>query len=146
VTVRPGKANKAASSFASGLIREPLNGIRAQCPVPPDTRMWVISPRSAVYNLIHAHELDQSAFARAGAVNLGGISITVQEMVDAMERVAGSEPLKLIDWNEDPNVLKLVRTWPGNFATTRSDQMGFVRDRNFEDIVRHYLEDDFSSA
>ena len=144
VTVRPGKANKAASSFASGLIREPLNGIRAQCPVPPDTRMWVISPRSAVYNLIHAHELDHSAFAQAGAVNLGGISVTVQEMVDAMERVSGSEPLKLIDWNEDANVLKLVRTWPGNFATTRSDQMGFVRDQNFEDIVRHYLDDDFS--
>ena len=61
-----------------------------------------------------------------------------------MERVAGSEPLKLIDWNEDANVLKLVRTWPGNFATTRSDQMGFMRDQNFEDIVRYYLEDDFS--
>ena len=142
VSVRPGKANKAASSFASGVIREPLNGVVSVCPVPPQTRMWVLSPRSTVHNLIHAHELEASAFGSAGAVNLCGLSITVQEMVDAMARVAGPEPLKLIDWKEDPAVMKLVRTWPGDFATSRAEKMGFVRDQNYDDVVRAYMEDD----
>ena len=142
VSVRPGKANKAASSFASGVIREPLNGVVSVCPVPPSTRMWVLSPRSTVHNLIHAHELEASAFGSAGAVNLCGMSITVQEMVDAMARVAGDAPLKLIEWKEDPAVMKLVRTWPGDFVTGRAEKMGFVRDQNYDDVVRAYIEDD----
>ena len=142
VSVRPGKANKAASSFASGVIREPLNGVVSVCPVPPQTRMWVLSPRSTVHNLIHAHELDASAFGSAGAVNLCGLSITVQEMVDAMGRVAGPEPLTRIEWKEDPAIMKLVRTWPGDFATARAEKMGFVRDQSYDDVVRAYMEDD----
>ena len=142
VSVRPGKANKAASSFASGVIREPLNGVVSVCPVPPSTRMWVLSPRSTVHNLIQAHELEASAFGSAGGVNLCGLSITVQEMVDAMARVAGDAPLKLIEWKEDPAVMKLVRTWPGDFVTTRAEKMGFVRDQNYDDVVRAYIEDD----
>ena len=93
VSVRPGKANKAASSFASGIIREPLNGVTSICPVPPATRMWVLSPRSTVNNLIHAHEVDGAVFGSAGAVNLPGLSITVGEMVAAMGRVAGDAPV-----------------------------------------------------
>jgi nucleoside-diphosphate-sugar epimerase len=89
VTVRPGKANKAASSFASGIIREPLNGVVSVCPVPPETKVWALSPRSTVHNLIHAHELDSAAFGSAGAVNLPGLTTTVGEMVAAMGRVAG---------------------------------------------------------
>ena len=142
VSVRPGKANKAASSFASGVIREPLNGVVSVCPVPPETRMWVLSPRSTVHNLIHAHELDAAAFGSAGAVNLCGLSITVREMVDAMGRVAGDAPLKLIEWKEDPAVMRLVRTWPGDFVTTRAEKMGFVRDQNYDEVVRAYIEDD----
>lgn len=144
VSVRPGKANKAASSFASGVIREPLNGVVSVCPVPPETRMWVLSPRNTVHNLIHAHELEAAAFGNSGAVNLCGLSITVKEMVDAMTRVAGPEPVKLIEWKEDPAVMKLVRTWPGDFATTRAEKMGFVRDQNYDDVVRAYLEDDLN--
>jgi nucleoside-diphosphate-sugar epimerase len=144
VSVRPGKANKAASSFASGVIREPLNGVVSVCPVPPETRMWVLSPRSTVHNLIHAHELEAAAFGNSGAVNLCGLSITVKEMVDAMTRVAGPEPVKLIEWKEDPAVMKLVRTWPGDFTTARAEKMGFVRDQNYDDVVRAYMEDDLS--
>lgn len=144
VSVRPGKANKAASSFASGIIREPLNGVASICPVPANTRMWVLSPRSTVNNLIHAHEVDGAVFGSAGAVNLPGLSITVGEMVAAMGRVAGEAPVKLIQWQEDAAIMKLVRTWPGDFITTRGENMGFVRDTNYDDVVRAYMDDELS--
>ncbi len=142
VTVRPGKANKAASSFASGIIREPLNGVVSVCPVPPDTKVWALSPRSTVHNLIHAHELESAAFGTAGAVNLPGLTTTVGEMVAAMGRVAGAETMKLVEWNEDPVIMKLVRTWPGDFVTTRAEKMGFVHDANFDDVVKAYIEEE----
>ena len=144
VSVRPGKANKAASSFASGIIREPLNGAASICPVPANTRMWVLSPRSTVNNLIHAHEVDGAVFGSAGAVNLPGLSITVGEMVAAMGRVAGEAPVKLIQWQEDAAIMKLVRTWPGDFITSRGENMGFVRDTNYDDVVRAYMDDELS--
>jgi nucleoside-diphosphate-sugar epimerase len=142
VTVRPGKANKAASSFASGIIREPLNGVVSVCPVPPDTKVWALSPRSTVHNLIHAHELDSAAFGSAGAVNLPGLTTTVGEMVAAMGRVAGAETMKLVEWKEDPAILKLVRTWPGDFVTARAEKMGFVHDANFDEVVKAYVEEE----
>jgi nucleoside-diphosphate-sugar epimerase len=142
VTVRPGKANKAASSFASGIIREPLNGVVSVCPVPPDTKVWALSPRSTVHNLIHAHELDSAAFGTAGAVNLPGLTTTVGEMVAAMGRVAGAETMTLVEWKEDPVIMKLVRTWPGDFVTTRAEKMGFVHDANFDDVVKAYIEEE----
>ena len=144
VSVRPGKANKAASSFASGIIREPLNGVTSICPVPPATRMWILSPRSTVNNLIHAHEVDGAVFGSAGAVNLPGLSITVGEMVAAMGRVAGDAPVKLIQWEEDAAIMKLVRTWPGDFITTRGESMGFIRDTNYDDVVRAYMDDELT--
>ena len=142
VTVRPGKANKAASSFASGIIREPLNGVVSVCPVPPDTKVWALSPRSTVHNLIHAHELESAAFGSAGAVNLPGLTTTVGEMVAAMGRVAGAETMKLVEWKEDPAILKLVRTWPGDFVTARAEKMGFVHDANFDEVVKAYMEEE----
>jgi nucleoside-diphosphate-sugar epimerase len=142
VTVRPGKANKAASSFASGIIREPLNGVVSVCPVPPDTKVWALSPRSTVHNLIHAHELDSAAFGSAGAVNLPGLTTTVGEMVAAMGRVAGAETMKLVEWKEDPAIMKLVRTWPGDFVTARAEKMGFVHDANFDEVVKAYVEEE----
>ena len=142
VTVRPGKANKAASSFASGIIREPLNGVVSICPVPPDTKVWALSPRSTVHNLVHAHELDNAAFGSAGAVNLPGLTTTVGEMVAAMGRVAGAETMKLVEWKEDPAILKLVRTWPGDFVTARAEKMGFVHDANFDEVVKAYMEEE----
>ena len=142
VSVRPGKANKAASSFASGIIREPLNGVTSICPVPPTTRMWVLSPRSTVHNLLHAHEVDAAAFGSAGAVNLPGLSITVGDMIAAMGRVAGEAPVKLVKWEEDAAIMKLVRTWPGDFITARGEHMGFIRDTNYDDVVRAYMDDE----
>jgi nucleoside-diphosphate-sugar epimerase len=106
--------------------------------------MWVLSPRSTVHNLIHAHEVDADVFGSAGAVNLPGLSITVGEMVAAMGRVAGDAPVKLIQWEEDAAIMKLVRTWPGDFITTRAESMGFTRDTNYDDVVRAYIDDELN--
>ncbi|WP_151637376.1 D-erythronate dehydrogenase [Noviherbaspirillum aerium] len=142
VCVRPGVPNKAASSFASGIIREPLNGIEAVCPVAPDTPMWLLSPRYAINSLIHGHDIDGSAFGSSRALSLPGLATTVKEMVSALERVAGSSVVKRIRWEEDPAIIRIVNSWPGDFITRRGDAMGFQRDADFDSIIRSYIEDE----
>lgn len=145
VCVRPGAPNKAASSFASGIIREPLNGIEAVCPVSPDTPMWLLSPRHAIESLIHGHDIDGKLFGSSRALSLPGIATTVREMVEALGRVAGADVVHRIRWEEDPSIMRIVNTWPGNFETTRGDAMGFKRDASFDDIVRAYIDDELGS-
>ncbi len=142
ITVRPGKANKAASSFASGIIREPLNGVVAVCPVPPETRVWAMSPRSAVANLVQAHEITAQAVGTGGAINLPGLATTAGDMVAALSRVAGAEVAKLVQWQQDAAVTRLVSSWPGSFLTPRAARLGFVHDAAFDDVVRAYMEEE----
>lgn len=142
VCVRPGVPNKAASSFASGIIREPLNGIEAVCPVAPETPMWLLSPRRAIDSLIHGHDTDGALFGSSRALSLTGLATTVQEMVDALGRVAGADAVKRIRWEPDAAIARIVNSWPGDFQTTRADAMGFQRDGSFDDIVRAYIADE----
>ena len=144
VCVRPGAPNKAASSFASGIIREPLNGIEANCPVAPETPMWLLSPRHAIEALIHGHDIDGSQFGSSRALSLPGLATTVKEMVAALERVAGGDIVKRITWQQDPAIIRIVNSWPGNFAATRGEAMGFRRDADFDSIVRAYIEDELN--
>jgi nucleoside-diphosphate-sugar epimerase len=142
VTVRPGKPNKAASSFASGIIREPLSGVDAVCPVAPTTKMWVISPRAVIANLIIGHEAPASAFAHTRSVNVPGISIAVGDMVAALRRVAGDAVADRVKWQFDPAIDRIVSTWPSNFAPKHGFALGMKADANFESIVRAYIADD----
>jgi nucleoside-diphosphate-sugar epimerase len=142
ISVRPGAPNKAASSFASGMIREPLNGQDAVCPVGGDTRMWLMSPRQAVQNLIHGHNLDASRFGPSRILSLPGLSVTVQEMADALAAVAGNEVAQRIQWREDESVKRIVNSWPGNFAATQAKALGFTADNDFASIVRAHIEDE----
>lgn len=143
VSVRPGVPNKAASSFASGIIREPLNGHEAVCPVAPETVMWLVSPRMAVDNLIRGHDLGGAALAASRVLNLPGLSVSVGEMIAALQRAAGDDAVKRIHWQLDEAVTRIVNSWPGNFATTRADALGFRHDLNYDEIIRAYVEDDF---
>jgi nucleoside-diphosphate-sugar epimerase len=139
VMVRPGKPNAAASSFASGIIREPLNGEEAVCPVDGATKMWIISPATAIAGLIHAHDLPGDALGHDRALALPGLSITVTEMVAALERVAGPDVAARIRWQKDPRITRLVDTWPGELEAGRARALGFPRDSNFDDIVRAHM-------
>jgi D-erythronate 2-dehydrogenase len=141
VTVRPGRPNAAASSFASGIIREPLNGEEAICPVDRRTRMWVISPETAIACLIFAHDLAPEALGHERALNLPGLSVTVDEMVAALSRVGGDDAVARIRWQPDPRIVRLVDTWPGAFEPRRARELGFPQDRSFEDIVRAFERD-----
>lgn len=142
ISVRPGKPNKAASSFASGIIREPLNGEEAICPVPPDTRLWLLSPRRAIESLIHGHELPSDALGVAHAVNLPGLSVRADEMVAALARVAGPDVAARVRWQADPAVTRIVGSWPGAWDTARAQALGFAGDDGFDAVVRAYIEDD----
>jgi nucleoside-diphosphate-sugar epimerase len=151
VTVRPGKPNRAASSFASGIIREPLSGVDAICPVGPDAAMWVTSPRSVVANLIVGHEVPAAEFAKAGSghtrsVNVPGLKIGVGPMVDALRRVAGDAVAARVKWQTDPVIARIVATWPYNFAPVLGPALGMQADRDFDAIVRQYIEDERPSG
>jgi D-erythronate 2-dehydrogenase len=147
VTVRPGKPNRAASSFASGIIREPLSGVDAICPVTPSAAMWVISPRAVIANLIVGHEVPAAEFAKAGfghtrSVNVPGLRVGVQAMADALRRVAGDAVARRIKWQVDPVIDRIVATWPANFAPVLGPALGMQGDYDFDAIVRQYIEDE----
>lgn len=140
IVVRPGKPNLAASSFASGIIREPLNGVAAECPVPESTGVWILSPRRVVEAFLHAHDLPASAWPSSRVVNLPGITLTVREMIDAMGRVAGPEAPARVKFVPDARIQAIVNTWPVRFRTERAEAMGFRADADFDSVVRDYLD------
>src|SRR5207248_3064322 len=142
IIVRPGKPNKAASSFASGIIREPLAGVDAVCPVAPTTRMWVQSPRAVIDNLIVGHEASASAFAHTRSINVPGICVGVRDMVDALRAVAGDAVAARVKWNYDPMIDRIVATWAANFAPKLGPALGMKADSDFESIIRAYIADD----
>jgi nucleoside-diphosphate-sugar epimerase len=142
ISVRPGRPNKAASGFASGIVREPLAGIDAVCPVDPATRLWLLSPRQAIACLIAGHELPNEALGRRRFLNLPGISVTAGEMVDTLARVAGAEVARRVSWQPDPIVERIVGGWPAAWDTMRATSLGLQGDEDFESILRAYIEDD----
>jgi nucleoside-diphosphate-sugar epimerase len=141
IVVRPGKPNKAASSFASGMIREPLNGEPMTCPIAPETKIWILSPRRAVAALMGAHDVAPEAWGLRAALNLNGLSLTVGEMAAALERVAGSKVSGRITWARDPTLQTIVGGWPGDFDTKRAVSLGFTPDADMDSIIRQYIED-----
>ncbi|MFI5614214.1 D-erythronate dehydrogenase [Amycolatopsis sp. NPDC051903] len=141
VAVRPGKPNAAASSFLSGIIREPLAGIRAACPVPPDTPIALSSPRKTLDGLLRALEVDDAAWGSRTAMNLPALTTTPTEMAAALDRVAGAGTSDLIDWTDDPAVGAIVRSWPARMHTPRAAALGLTPEHTFDDIVRAYRDD-----
>jgi nucleoside-diphosphate-sugar epimerase len=142
IVVRPGKPNAAASSFASAVVREPLNGIAYECPLPPETGVWLLSPRRVVEAFIHAHELPAPAWGSNRVVNLPGITVTVAEMIAAMGRIAGSRVAKRVSWKLDARIDAIVKTWPVRFATPRALAMGFKADPGIDAVIRDYIADE----
>ncbi|KAL4934299.1 bifunctional SDR family oxidoreductase/M16 family metallopeptidase [Aspergillus undulatus] len=138
VTVRAGKPTQAASSFASGIIREPFNGERAVLPVNRDVEMWVCSPYTVVKNLIHAAAVPGEAFGESRSVNLPGIVVSVQEMLDALEEVGGKEKRALVEEKYDADVDRIVQTWSPHFDPARALKLGFSEDISILENVRRY--------
>ncbi|NWO55188.1 D-erythronate dehydrogenase [Chromohalobacter israelensis] len=141
IVARPGKPNQAASSFASSIIREPLAGQRAVCPVDPDLPLWLSSPRAVVGNLRHALQLDDAALGEWRTLNLPGITVTVTQLLDALERQAGAETRGLVDFTPDAAIDKIVASWPGGLDIARPLSLGFQADTDVDAVIRAYRED-----
>ena len=141
ISVRPGKPNKAASSFASGIIREPLAGDVAILPVPRDLRLFLASPKSAINAIIHAIALPQEQLDGHTTITLPGLSITVDEMIKSLSKIAGPEAAALIQDVPDAEIQAIVATWPSEIITSRALALGFEADGNFEELVHSYIND-----
>jgi nucleoside-diphosphate-sugar epimerase len=142
ICVRPGKPNKAASGFFSGIIREPLAGQEAVLPVPETVRHWFASPRAAIGFLLHAAKLDTAKLGARRNLSMPGISATVGEQIDALRKVAGEKTARLIRREPDPTIMRIVEGWPRNFDTRRALELGFRADSSFEEIIRIHIEDE----
>ena len=146
IAVRPGKPNKAASGFFSGIIREPLAGQEALLPVDETVRHWFASPRSAVRFLLHAVALDTSRLGAQRNLSMPGLAATVGEEIEALGRVAGPKAVALIRRVPDPVVAKIVAGWPQAFDAQRARELGFVGETSFDEIIRIHIEDELGGA
>jgi nucleoside-diphosphate-sugar epimerase len=146
IVVRPGKPNKAASTFASSIIREPLAGQAAVCPVERDAAMYILSPRRVVEAFIHAFELPAEAYGMARMLTLPGITASVGDMVDALTEVAGAAVADRLSWRPDPMIQKIVAGWPARFDAKRGRAMGFQADADMVEIVRAHVEDELGGV
>jgi nucleoside-diphosphate-sugar epimerase len=142
VVVRPGRPNRAASTFASSIIREPLSGQDAVCPVTPETVMALASPRRIVEGLVHALDLPGAAFGVSRSLQLPGFSVAVGEMAAALRRVGGEAAYARIRWQPDPQIQSIVSGWPQALVTPRADKLGFGRDRDIDEVIAAFIEDD----
>ena len=141
VTVRPGRPNGAASSFFSGIIREPLAGEEAVCPVSPEVSHPVSSPALTVKGLIAVYEASREAFVGRSAVNLPGLNVTVQQMLDALEAVAGPAVRARVRFERDERIAGIVANWPRGAVNGRAARLGLQPEARFEDIIRQYIAD-----
>ncbi|MGA8552311.1 MAG: D-erythronate dehydrogenase, partial [Stellaceae bacterium] len=145
VVVRPGRPNRAASSFASSIIREPLAGRDAVCPVSPEIVMALASPRRVVAALHRAHELPGSAFGAHRSLQLPGFSVAVGDMVEAVRRAGGKAAHARIRWEPDPAIEGIIGGWPQALAATRAQALGFVADAGIDEAIEAFIEDDLAT-
>ena len=144
IVVRPGKPNKAASTFASSILREPLAGQEAVCPVSADSAMYILSPRKVIAALIHAFDLPAKRLGEVRMLVLPGIEARIGEMIDALREVAGEEVANRIKWQPDPVIQKIVSGWIPYIDAKRARGLGFEADRSLEEIVRAHIEDELA--
>jgi nucleoside-diphosphate-sugar epimerase len=141
VTVRPGRPNGAASSFFSGIIREPLAGVESVCPVDASVSHPVSSPTRTVEGLIAVYEASREAFKGRMALNLPALNVRVADMLDALAQVAGPSVRKLVRFERDERIAGIVANWPGGASAARAAKLGLTPHADFAEIVRQYIDD-----
>lgn len=142
IVVRPGRPNRAASTFASSILREPLAGQSAICPVSRESRMAILSPRRLVDCLVRLHDMDGAALGFERTLLLPSISVTIGAMADALARIGGEEAAQRILWQPDPFIQKIVDGWPGAMHAPRAQKLGMSADAAVDDIIAAFIEDD----
>ena len=145
VVVRPGRPNRAASTFASSMIREPLAGREALCPVSPDTVMALASPRRIVAGLVQAHDLPGAAFGASRSLQLPGFSVAVGEIAAAVGRAGGVAAYARIRWEPDPQIQQIISGWPQALHAPRAEALGFTPDSSIDEVVEAFIDDDLET-
>ena len=140
ISIRPGKPNKAASSFCSGIIREPLFGQESICPCDKDLKLWLCSPQTAIGHFMHAVKVPKHALDKHPVINVPGVSVSINEMLDALEAVAGKKARALVSFKKDPAIDSIVSSWPQNFDLTRAYSLGFRDDVPFKETVQNFFD------
>ncbi len=142
IAVRPGKPNAATSSFVSGIVREPLHGKNASYPVSSETAVWIQSPRCVIQNFIHAANIEETLLGDDRVINLPGLTVSIQEMINSLSKITNPSVTKLISYEPDAFLQRIVLTWPPNFDTRRAIELGFLNDRSAEEIIRLYIDEE----
>ena len=145
ICVRPGRPNRAASTWASSIIREPLSGVEVVCPVGRDAVMALLSPRRLIAAIEQVHDLPAGRFGFSRTVLLPGISANVAEMVEALRRAGGEAAVKRIRWEPDPVIQKIVAGWPRGIVAKRAEGLGLRADATIDEIVQSFIEDDLAA-
>lgn len=140
VCIRPGAPNKAASSFVSGIIREPLKKETSNCPVDIDLPLWVSSPEAVIGNMVHASQMDTELLTGFRTLNLPGLQTTPKEMIDSLARLAGKELLEFISYEKDPVIERIVSSWPKSINNELELSLGFHKDKDFDSILKLYMD------
>lgn len=143
IVIRPGKPNLAASSFFSGILREPLAGVEAILPVDDSVRHWHASPRAAVAFLLHAATLDLARLGTWRTLSMPGLSATVAEQIAALERFAGPKAVALIKRQPNAAVKAIVEGWPQDFDAAKAIALGFKGEQSFDEIIQTYIDEEF---
>jgi D-erythronate 2-dehydrogenase len=145
VIVRPGRPNKAASSFFSAIVREPLLGLRTEVPVPDSFAAWVCSPRTATSWLLHAAALDGGSLGLSRGINPPGMSVTVAQLLAGLDQVKPGAA-SLVERVPDPAILAIVGTWPALFSPVRAPGLGFAHHETVVDLIKAFVEDDLDAT
>lgn len=146
IAIRPGKPNRAASSFVSSIIREPIAGQEAVCPVKKETAVYISSPRSALRSLLMAMQLNEDMVGLSRTIPLPGITVTIGEMVEALRRIAGDDAERKIAWEPDAEIQRIVESWPSHVEARKATSLGFPQDGNIDEIIRAHMEEQIAET
>ncbi|KAF2684072.1 NAD-dependent epimerase/dehydratase-like protein [Lentithecium fluviatile CBS 122367] len=146
VFVRAGAPTAAASSFVSGIVREPVHGQQSELPVDPDIGIWLTSPRTLAHNLVHAMNVPAEKFGHFRTVLLPGYTATSGEILDALEKVAGKDTRALVTEKRDETIQRIVLSWPAKYDTSRAKRLGFSEDVGLEQTIKDFIDADKRAA
>jgi nucleoside-diphosphate-sugar epimerase len=142
ICVRTGLPNKAASTWASSVVREPLTGVDVVCPVTPQTIMVVLSPRKTVDAFVRLHDLPADSFGPGRTLLLNGINVTAKQLEQAVGKHAGNRKVGKVTWQHDPAIQKICDGWPQGIDGARARRLGFEIDKDLDEVVRNFIADD----
>ncbi|ORY18931.1 NAD-dependent epimerase/dehydratase-like protein [Clohesyomyces aquaticus] len=140
IFVRAGAPTAAASSFVSGIVREPVHGQESELPVDPDIGIWLASPRTLAHNLVHAMEIPAEKFGHFRTVLLPGYTATSSEILQALEKIAGKKTRNLVKEKRDETIQRIVLSWPAKYDTSRARSLGFAEDVGLEQTIKDFIE------